>query len=170
MKKFVIQIIALILVAFGGMYVFSNKEWMNLIAPNTFFSQQSQTKTKVEVKINDVILNIEIADTKAKREKGLGGRDSLASSSGMLFVFPQSQKQKFWMKGMKISLDLIYIQDGKIVDIIKNVPPPISSNVSDNQLPVYEPVMPVNMVLETNSGFSDANNIKVGDMVYMIKQ
>lgn len=128
------------------------------------FPGRNQPSVQSTVLINNLILNVEIADTKEKRAKGLGGRTSLASDSGMLFTFPETKKHAFWMKGLSFPLDFIWIRGNKIVDITKNVPP-VSVGVDDSQIPIYIPLTDVNMVLEVNGGFVDRSGIKVGDVV-----
>jgi uncharacterized membrane protein (UPF0127 family) len=122
-----------------------------------------------QIKINNAVINIEVADTAAKRAKGLGGRDDMDPNLGMLFIFQEEKQYQFWMKGMKFPLDFIFISQGKVVDIIPNVAPPSSPNVDDAGLPVYQPTVPINMMLEVNSGFAASHNIKVGDTVFLLK-
>ena len=157
MTKFVIQAIFLIIVIFGGLYIATAKETPDL----PFLPQKFTVKT---VKINQTSVRAEIADTKSKRSKGLGGRDSIASGSGMLFIFPKLDKYPFWMKNTKIALDIIWIKQKTVVDIIKNATPPLPGQ-KDETLPVYVSNGPVDMVLEVRSGFVDTNNIKVDDKI-----
>ncbi len=162
MKKFFIQIIILLLAAFGALYFAfqGNIPGIKQVGSRSQVAQQ--------IKVGETTLNIEVADTPGERSIGLGGRDSLPADSGMLFVFPESKKYQFWMKGMKFPLDLIFIKDGKIVDFIENASPP-TENQDDSTLTIYEPTVPVDMLLEVNSGFSKTNNIKAGDQVFLIK-
>ena len=59
---------------------------------------------------------------------------------------------------------MIWIADGKIVAINKNIPKP-APNTPDNQLKTYSPGQFIDRVLEVNAGFADKNKIKVGDSV-----
>lgn len=121
-----------------------------------------ETKT---IKVDNTLVNVEVANTESSREKGLGGRNSLAENSGMLFVFDsKGVTVGFWMKDMLIPLDMIWISEGKVVKIDKNIPAP-AAGIPDDKLTVYNPGQPVDYVLEVNAGFSDKNNIKVGDSV-----
>jgi len=65
---------------------------------------------------------IEIADTPEKKAKGLGERDSLAWHHGMYFEYDQPAFYAFWMKGMRFSIDIIWLRDGRIVGYEPNVP------------------------------------------------
>ncbi|HKB88836.1 MAG TPA: DUF192 domain-containing protein [Patescibacteria group bacterium] len=112
-------------------------------------------------------IQVEVVNTEQTREKGLGGRSSLGTDNGMLFVFDTKPvTPTFWMKDMLIPLDMIWISDSKIVKIDKHVPNQ-PANTPDEKLPIYTPGRAVDYVLEVNSGFSDSNNIKVGDSVIL---
>ena len=140
-----------------------SKYFPNMVTATTAPAQQ---KT---VTVNSKTINVELANTEALREKGLGGRSSLDAGSGMLFVFdPKQVKPIFWMKDMQISLDLIWISGNKIVKIDKNVPAPVTGT-PDSKLNKYSPNQPVDDVLEVNGGYCDTNNIKVGDSVDLSK-
>ncbi len=114
--------------------------------------------------IGKIPINIEVSDTPELMEKGLSGRENLESDSGMLFVFKSYTNTYFWMKDMKFPLDMIWIRDDKIIDISKNVPIP-KPDTPLNQLPKYSPKEKVNYVLEVNAGFTEKNDIKIGDGV-----
>lgn len=124
---------------------------------------QTQTPTK-SIKVGDKTVAVEVADTDAKRQKGLGGKLILPENQGMLFVFDQKQGyHSFWMKDMQIPIDIIWISGNKIVQIDKNAKP--EPGVSDKDLKRYMSQNPVDYVLEVNTGWSDRNNIKVGDTI-----
>lgn len=162
MKKFWIQIILLSMVIFAGFYSYSNPNVLSSLFPT------NQPLNKTQIKIGENIINVEIADNAAERAQGLSGRDSIASDSGMLFVFDSPGKYQFWMKGMKIPIDMIFINNSKVVDLLKNTPPPLP-NQKDSDLIRYQPVSEMNMVLEVQNGYIDKNNIRVGDDVFLIK-
>ena len=118
-----------------------------------------------EIKIGSATVNVEIADTLDKRAKGLSGRNSMDAGYGMLFVFDAKDTPPvFWMKDMRFPLDFIWISADKIVKIDKNVLNP-GAGTPDAELLRYSAPVPVDYVLEVNAGFTDKNNIKVGDPV-----
>ena len=122
-----------------------------------------QIATK-KIKINDIIIPVELADTDQKRSEGLSDRTELKQDSGMLFVFNSNGKTPFWMKDMKFSIDIIWINEAKtIVGIDKDAQP--QPGTADQDLKRYYPPEEVKYVLEVNAGFSDKNNLKVGDSV-----
>lgn len=103
-------------------------------------------------------LDIEIAENAAERNKGLMYRPYLPDSVGMLFIFDEAQEQAFWMKNTIIPLDIIYLgADKKIVSISRNTKP-----YSEESIPSFGPAQ---YVLEVNAGFSDKNDLKIGDAI-----
>lgn len=162
MKKFSIQAVFLVMVIIGSLYLSFRSDLRQLPIPG------SQTPQQKKIKINDVVIKVNVADTPQLRSKGLGGRDSLAEDQGMLFIFPEAKKYQFWMKGVKFPLDMIFIADGRVVDIIKNVPT-VPKSTSDEGIIRYQPIISVNMVVEVNAHFVDKHNVKVGDTVFEVK-
>ena len=64
--------------------------------------------------------NCEIANTFSKKMKGLMHRDHLPSDGHMLFLFLVPWIRFFWMKNVKIPLDIIFINRHlKIIAIYK---------------------------------------------------
>lgn len=167
MKKFWIQISVLLIVVFVAMWLSMNPGFYEPLLPQNNSIPQVQGKI-TQIKIDEALINVEVADTSSKRAQGLSGRESLATGSGMLFIFPTASKYRFWMKDMKFPLDFIFIDNGKVVDLYRNVPPPLSGQ-ADETLPQYEPVTPITMMLEVNAGFADQYNIKIGDQVFEVK-
>ena len=71
------------------------------------------------------------------------------------------------MKDMLIPIDIIWIADGAVVGIERNVPPPVDSNQSD--LPLYAPPQPIDAVLELPAGAAKQFNISIGSRVELIR-
>lgn len=103
---------------------------------------------------------IEVADTVAKREKGLGERDALAEGHGMYFPFGQEQRWVFWMKGMRFPIDIIWIRQGRVVGIEHDVQPPKTF-----PLETFSPPEPADAVLEVNAGVAKEIGLEAGDEV-----
>lgn len=112
--------------------------------------------------INGQQIIVEMAKTKEQQIKGLANRNNLPVNQGMLFVFLEKQSPFFWMKDMKFPIDIIWLDNSKIVKIDKNIPT-ISAEILNPQY--YQPPMPINYVLEVNANFTSINNIKVGDVI-----
>ena len=108
---------------------------------------------------------VDIADTPNERQKGLSGRKSLGKNEGMLFVFESKDTQPaFWMQGMFIPIDIIWINDGVISQLDVNIPQPKKDTLSSD-LPLYKALVPVDYVLEVNAGFVKNRGLAIGDSV-----
>lgn len=160
MKKFTIQIILLVTVIMAALFLFKTGTQI----PNLPFLPVPQVPVFKQAQINGDFLKIEIADTQLKRSKGLGGREILATDSGMLFIFEKFGKYPFWMKGLSFPLDFVWIRGDKVVDVFQNIQPP-KAGQTDESLSVYESKEDADKVLEINAGLVQRLNIKVGDTV-----
>lgn len=125
----------------------------------------ANTQSLPTITIGDDTIKVEIADTDQEREMGLSSRTSLDSDRGMLFVFDNKDVSPiFWMKDTLIPLDIIWINDGKIVKIDANVPVP-AEGTSENDLQRYSPGSAIDQVLEVNAGYAANHGISVGHEV-----
>lgn len=159
MKKFTIQTVLLLLVITASLYFFSPNNARNIELP--FLPQAPKI---ANLQINNIVLKVEIANTQAKRSKGLGGRTSLPQDQGMLFIFDRPDKYPFWMKGLTFPLDFIWIRENKVVDILPNVSPP-APNQKDPELPIFSSKVESDKVLELNGGMVQQLNIQVGNSI-----
>jgi len=101
---------------------------------------------------------VEIADTDAKRERGLMFRKSLAADRGMLFDFKTPREVAFWMRNTLIPLDIIYIKaDGTVLSIARNATP-----LSEAPIPSGGPTLGV---LELAGGRAAEIGLLPGDKV-----
>jgi len=106
-------------------------------------------------------VNVEIKDTPEERTLGLMFRESLDEKEGMLFIFEQPAEYSFWMKNMKIPIDIIFLNENKeIVTIHSSVPPCVSESCE-----LYHPSGPALYVVEVKAGFSERHGLKEGDKV-----
>jgi uncharacterized membrane protein (UPF0127 family) len=117
--------------------------------------------------VRDIAVPVEVATTSEEQQRGLSGRAKLEHDSGMLFDFHNDTHQRirnFWMIDMQFNIDIIWIRNGNIIGIEKNVPKP-EANTPPSQLPRYPSPDVVDYVLEVNAGWSDEHNILVGDTI-----
>ena len=76
------------------------------------------------IKLDDKILEVQIADSDTLRVRGLMFQNELPYDEGMLFVFDESGTRPMWMLNMQFHLDVIWFdQNANVVAIEKNVPP-----------------------------------------------
>lgn len=105
------------------------------------------------ITVGGVDVEAEIAATPSTRERGLMYRKSLSKDSGMLFVFPRTSRQAFWMKNTFIPLDVgFFDQQGFLTEVI-----PMET---DNGKTIYRSAEPARYALEMNQGWFKAHRLK----------
>lgn len=169
MKQIILLFLLLIGVMFAAYWLSQTGNMGKIKLANFNFSQESTPEADISnskiVKIGKNEIKVEIANTDDKRRVGLSEHTSLADDSGMLFVFDkQNERPVFWMKGMEISIDIIWINDGRVAQITSNAPVP-KEGTQDSDLPRYLPNDPVDYVLEIPAGQARKKGIKAGDPV-----
>jgi uncharacterized protein len=121
------------------------------------FSIYGNRIKNIQIKGRDI--KVEVVSTPEKLQKGLGGRKNLCENCGMLFVFPQKSLVGFWMKDMQFALDILWVSNGRVMNVAKNVDQAFSE--------IIEPKVSSDMVLEVNAGFCETIGIAVGDTVIL---
>jgi len=108
--------------------------------------------------LNGQELQVEVVNTPASIQQGLGGREKLdiddVGTGGMLFVFSEPGRPIFWMKDMRFAIDIIWLNEGEIVGIDENVQPP-AAGTPDSQLETFPAPRSVDMALEMLPGKLD---------------
>jgi uncharacterized protein len=114
-----------------------------------------------DAQFGGVSLRLVYATTSASRERGLGGRTSLASDEAMLFVFPKDDFYGFWMKDILMSLDMFWLNaQGQVISI--------AGDVATSSYPnVFYPTAPARYVLETVAGFARSHAINTGTSLHL---
>jgi len=120
-----------------------------------------------KVKLGSEVVSLEVAETKKEIEDGLMYRTSMPETQGMVFLFHPPTKVAFWMYHTLIPLDMIFIKDGKIKKICKDVPPCKNKDPKGSDCDVYPDrnLIDVSEVIEVNAGFCDRHGVKEGDEV-----
>lgn len=105
------------------------------------------------IKIDDVVLEVQIADTEPRRVRGLMFQNQLPYDEGMIFVFNESGVYSLWMLNMQFSLDMIWFDsEGNVVHIEHDIPPcksPAEIMACQSIIPSGE----AKYILEVTSGF-----------------
>ncbi len=115
--------------------------------------------------IGSNVIKLEVAQTPQEIQHGLMGRTALDKDSGMVFLFKPASETRFWMYNCFISLDMLFIKDGKIMRICEDVPPCKSQDPT--KCPTYpsDASVTVTEVIEVNAGYCKKHGIKQGDTV-----
>jgi uncharacterized membrane protein (UPF0127 family)/GNAT superfamily N-acetyltransferase len=111
----------------------------------------------MKVKIKNIPVSIELANTFESRQRGLMKRSSLPHDGGMLFVFPDCTQRSFWMKNTYIPLSIAYISEDNRILNIENMFPFDESHVSS--------AGPAKYALEMNQGWFRRNGVIAGDKI-----
>jgi uncharacterized membrane protein (UPF0127 family) len=113
----------------------------------------------VTVLLHGQRFSAELATDDAQRQRGLMMRQSLPADHGMLFVFPRTEPQAFWMKNTLIPLDMLYFDaPRRLVSMQLNVPP-----CQADPCPVYPSEGPARYVLELSGGTARRIGVQPGD-------
>lgn len=133
--------------------------------PEKSKAEMSKTEmSKAEVIIGKEVIRVDVADTPSLQSKGLGGRKHLAPNAGMLFVYTEKGRHAFWMRGMFIPIDIIWLDNRRVVHIEQNVPPP-PPGTPEAKLATYVSSSPANLVLELAAGRAKDLGLKAGSQV-----
>jgi uncharacterized membrane protein (UPF0127 family) len=107
-----------------------------------------------------VTVRVEIADTDARRERGLMFRRSLAPRAGMAFVWPSDVTGAFWMKNTLIPLSIAFYNGrGRILRILDMAP------CRADPCKVYDPKTTYRGALEVNRAAFRRWQVHVGDRI-----
>ena len=111
------------------------------------------------IKVDDVPVQVQVADTEPRRIRGLMFQDQLPYDQGMIFVFDQPGLYSLWMLNMQFSLDMIWFDgQGNVVHIERDVPPcktAIETMTCQSIIPEGNAMY----ILEVTSGFIERYNI-----------
>ena len=158
MKNTLFLIVGIFIIG-GSIYLFLEKP-----APSGYKEDVTDTNLGLNkaIKIDDVLLTVEVFDTPLERSKGLSERSGLEGGLGALFVFDTLGLYGFWMKDMQFAIDIIWIgEDMKVVGVEKLVRPETFPRI-------FYPPQPVRHVLETSAGLFDRNSFKIGSTITFI--
>jgi len=134
-----------------------------LLAAFSFWAKDEESVKPVlpilkTVKIGEVVLDIEVADTETERIKGLSEKEILEENEGLLFVFDKGGYYGIWMKEMNFPIDIAWFDENKKITHIENA-------VSPETYPkVFNSFTPSLYILETNANFFVNHKIKIGDV------
>ena len=112
-------------------------------------------------------IDLEVARSSEQQRLGLMQRPALPPLRGMWFPFSTPQQQRFWMFNTPAPLDMIFVRDGRVLDLVRAVPPcavqPCPSYAADadgNGRADF-----VDAVIEIGAGEAERLGIGIGDPV-----
>lgn len=110
----------------------------------------------------------EIVNQASSIAQGLSERQEIGSD-GLLFVTPAKAFYSFWMPKMNFDLDILWFNDGELVQIMSNVPKEPATK-PDFLLPLYVNEKKANLVLEIPAGQATKSGLKVGDRLKLLNR
>jgi uncharacterized protein len=119
-------------------------------------------KIVVSLNISGHSLTAEVAHTPMSRAKGLMHRASLGENSGMLFVFPKTDRHSMWMLNTHIPLSVAFVDNNGIILNIADMTPHTKTAHSSVGLAKY--------ALEVNQGWFFARGIQAGEKISGLMQ
>jgi uncharacterized membrane protein (UPF0127 family) len=103
-------------------------------------------------------VQVELARTEREQERGLMFRRSLDADAGMLFLFDRPEIRRFWMRNCYIPLDMIFLDEHRLV-----------IGIEENTIPGDEtgrgPQVPAQYVVEVAGGYARSHGIGLGSHV-----
>jgi uncharacterized membrane protein (UPF0127 family) len=103
-------------------------------------------------------LNVELADTPEKLERGLMYRSEMDDNAGMLFKFPAESFISMWMANTSISLDMFFADSrGRITEIVEETVPLSRERITSSEK--------TKIVLEMKAGTAGRLDIRPGDTI-----
>ena len=123
-------------------------------------ADQSKGEAEAWVSIGETRIPVELAITKEEQRLGLGERDTLEWGHGMLFVHERPEFRRYWMKGMRFDIDIIWIRNDKISSIAHQV-----RHVPEENGPTISSIELVDRVLEVPAGYAQTQGWRRGHRV-----
>jgi uncharacterized membrane protein (UPF0127 family) len=105
-------------------------------------------------------IELEVARTQEQQQMGLMYRSALPANRGMLFIFPNAQPVKFWMKNVPVALDMVFLHKG-VVQYIQTSAPPCNRE----PCATYGPDVLIDQVIELRSGQAKELGLQTGNQV-----
>jgi uncharacterized membrane protein (UPF0127 family) len=121
-------------------------------------SADAMPRTRVTIGVH--VIEADVADTPARKQRGLSGRTALGSTEGMLFPYAEPGVHGFWMPDMRFDIDIVWIRAGRIVGVTANAS-------KDRPREVHRPPEPVDLVLELPAGTAARRGFAAGDAVHV---
>jgi hypothetical protein len=123
-------------------------------------SVRESTPKTTSVRIGSCVLQVEVAETPARRATGLSHATALPAD-GMLLRWERPALHAIWMRDMRYPLDLAWLDEAHVVRAVLADAPPCAETPCE----IYAPpgAAASTAVLETAAGRLAACGVRVGD-------
>jgi len=135
-----------------------HKESLLPITLTLLFLAGCVSSARDRVCLRRTCFDVEVVRNEWDRMRGLQFRKSLGPREGMLFIHRQEGQHTYWMKNMRLPLDIIWLNMKRhVVHVERNVPP-----CEDEPCPTYSSPEVAFYVLEVPAGQAKVLGIKRG--------
>ncbi len=108
-------------------------------------------------------IRVEVARTLDEQAQGLADRSSVGD--GMIFCMDGTTIQRFWMLGMQVPVDMVWIHGGEVRGVAAEVPLREGEGNGSANPTIRSSDEPVNMVLELPAGWAERHQVVVGSQI-----
>ncbi len=130
-------------------------------------NEETEEKNEEPVKKNIEKISVELAITPAQQQRGFMERKLIPEGTGMIFLYKEDTKLRFWMKNTPHPLSIAFIDSSGIIKEIYDMTP--------YSLETIESTYSVRYALEVPQGMFKRMDIKEGDKltqetIYLLKR
>lgn len=115
--------------------------------------KQFEALSRQRVQLGQCQIELSIARSPAQQRRGLSLLPGLADDRGLAFPQTSTRRPSFWMKAMRFSIDLIWLNQGQVIAIEPNLVP-------DDGQKIYPAPQPVDLIIELAAGRAAECQIK----------
>jgi len=123
---------------------------------------------KGTIKIGNSVINVEIAESDAERQRWLMFRnEEFPLNSAMILVYPKSDLYALWLLNIQYNLDIMWFnEEGKLVYLIRDAKP--CENPLDPHNCTFKTNVPAKYIVVSTKGFIKENNITSSSILTII--
>ena len=132
-------------------------------------SLQSQQRLKPSYKAvfeSGESVRLESAESDFQQSLGMMQREALPRRSGMMFPQTKAQRKSVYMFNCLAPLDILFLNDGQIVDLSSDTP--VCTSAAPDECPLYESRQPFDNWIELRTGSVDRFGLSIGSQVDLI--
>jgi uncharacterized membrane protein (UPF0127 family) len=123
---------------------------------------------KGTIKIGNSVINVEIAESDAERQRWLMFRnEEFPLNSAMILVYPKSDLYALWLLNIQYNLDIMWFnEEGKLVYLKRDAKP--CENPLDPHNCTFKTNVPAKYIVVSREGFIKENNITSSSILTII--
>ena len=111
-------------------------------------------------------VRLESAESDFQQSLGMMQREALPRRRGMMFPQSKQQNKSIYMFNCLAPLDILFLNDGEIVDLSPNTP--ICTSADPDDCPLYESRQPFDNWIELRSGSINHFGLTIGSQIDLI--